>query len=144
MSLVKWNNQNLIPNFSFVDDLFSTPFFEQIESMQLPATNIEEKENEYTISMAVPGMQKTDIKVETDQNLLTVSAEKESEEKEGEESEGKFKRREYNYSSFRRTFTLPEFVDKDAIKATCENGELKLTLPKLMETKRQSKQIEIA
>lgn len=74
-------------------------------------------------------MEKKDFKVEAFDEMLTISAEKEKEEK--EEKNGRYNRREYNYSSWSRSFTLPENCDTAKIAAEYNNGELKIMIPKL-------------
>jgi len=86
-------------------------------------------------------MSKEDIKVETDRNLLKISAEKQSSVNAEEKN---FTRKEYNYSSFERTFTMPENVNADEIKASCENGELIINLPKSEIEKTSSKKVKIS
>jgi HSP20 family protein len=66
-------------------------------------------------------------------NMLTISCEKEESK---EEKEEKFNRREYSYSSFSRSFTLPEEVNREKIDAKYEDGVLKLMLPKKEEAKK--------
>ncbi len=99
----------------------------------LPAVNITENKNDYLLALAVPGMKKDDFKIDVDGNTLTISSEK---EESFEEKEKKFTRREYNYSSFSRSFTLPENIDKENIAAKYEEGILKLSLPMKDEIKR--------
>ena len=67
-------------------------------------------------------MKKDDFKIDVDGNMLTISSEKEENK---EEKEKKFTRKEYNYSSFSRRFTLPEEVNKEKIEAKYEDGVLK-------------------
>ena len=93
----------------------------------MPAVNIEEKKDHFSISMAVPGMQKDDFKIEVTGNELSISAEKETSK---EDKSKKFTKQEYNYSSFSRSFTLPGSVLADQINAAYTDGVLKLTLPK--------------
>ena len=93
----------------------------------VPSANIIEKEKEYLIELAAPGLTKKDFKVETDNGVLTISAEKKEEKK---EQEGGYSRREYSYNSFSRSFTLPENSKPDKIDASYEDGVLKLTVPK--------------
>src|SRR4051794_21717510 len=96
---------------SFFDD-FVKPWNEWFDSSELgrsitvPAVNITENANDYTISVAAPGLNKNDFHVNIDGNMLAISAEKE-ETKEGKEEEN-YTRKEYNYSSFSRSFTLPQ------------------------------------
>lgn len=107
----------------------------------VPAVNVTEDNGTYKIAMAAPGLKKEDFKIDVDGNLITISAEK-TERK--EEKEEKYTRKEYNFTSFSRTFTLPENIKTDKIEARYENGELTLTLPKLSEEKTSAhKKIEI-
>lgn len=101
--------------------------------LTVPSVNIVENPIDFSISLAVPGMKKDDFKIDVDGNLLTISAETEERK---QEKEGRFTRKEYNYSSFSRSFTLPEGVNKDKIDAAYADGVLKLTLPKTEEAKK--------
>ncbi len=101
----------------------------------IPAVNIAEDQNSYQLSVAAPGMKKDDFRVDLDGDTLTIHAEKESEQ---EDSARKFTRREYEYRSFSRSFTLPEGVDRDRIDAHYENGVLKLTLTKREDARKKN------
>jgi HSP20 family protein len=90
---------------------------------------VSETDKEFKLTVAAPGMDKKDFKVEAYDEMLTISAEHEREEK--EEKNGRFNRREYNFSSWSRSFTLPENCDAGKIEASYVNGELKITIPKL-------------
>jgi HSP20 family protein len=96
--------------------------------INVPAVNVSETDKEFRLTIAVPGLEKTDFKIETFEGMLTISAEKEREEK--EEKIGRYNKREYNYNSWSRSFTLPEYVDAGHIEAKYENGELTIMLPK--------------
>jgi HSP20 family protein len=104
-----------------------------LNPINIPAVNIVENKNNYEISMAAPGMKKDDFRIDVEGNNLSISAE--TEEKK-EEKEEKFTRKEYNYNSFSRSFTLPDWVNKDKIDASYENGLLRLVLPKTEEAKK--------
>jgi HSP20 family protein len=104
-------------------------------TLNIPAVNIVEHDNEYQVALAVPGMEKDDFKIDVDGNMLTISSEKEESK---EEKEKKFTRKEYNYSSFSRSFTLPEEINKEKIEAKYEDGVLKLVLPRKEEMKKPS------
>ncbi|MFN9710895.1 MAG: Hsp20/alpha crystallin family protein [Bacteroidota bacterium] len=107
----------------------------------VPAVNVTEDAGAYKISIAAPGLKKDDFKVNVEGNLITISAEKKEQKEEREE---KYTRKEYNYTSFSRTFTLPENIKTDKIEAHYENGELTLALPKITEEKvTTNKKIEI-
>jgi len=130
---------------SFVSDFFK-PWDEWLDNgfektLSVPAVNIEENAGRYNISMAVPGMKKDDFKIDLEGDILTISAEKEETK---EEKDKKYNRREYNYSSFGRSFTLPEDVKFDTIEASYNDGVLKLVLPKKEVAKLSSKKSSIA
>jgi HSP20 family protein len=103
----------------------------------VPAVNISENQDTFTVSMAAPGMKKEDFKVDLERDLLTISAEK-------EEKEENLSRQEYNYTRFTRSFTLPSSVVKDKIEAQYQDGVLKLTLPKTEEAKKATASMQIA
>ena len=94
---------------------------------KLPAVNITENGNHYNVSLAAPGLKKEDFKIDIDGNMLTISSENEEKK---EEKDEKYTRKEYSYSSFSRSFTLPEDVKQEAIEAKYENGVLTLRLPR--------------
>jgi HSP20 family protein len=102
-------------------------------STQTPAVNVKETEKNYEITLAAPGLQKDDFKIDVNGSMITISAEKDEKREEKDES---FTRREYSYSSFSRSFSLPEDINQDKIDATYVNGELKLLLPKNEEAKK--------
>ena len=92
----------------------------------VPTANISETEKEYHIELAAPGLTKKDFKIENDNGMLTISAEKE----EKSESKNGFTRTEYSFNSFSRSFTLPDNSKPENINAKYEDGILKLTVPK--------------
>jgi len=135
-----------------MDELF-TPTF----NGTAPAVNVRENEDGYYIEVAAPGLQKSDFKLNLDHNRLTISAERKEEHNEGTDSEsneqepknerkkGRYTRREFSYSSFQRTFTLPTTVDGEKINAAYTDGVLHVELPKREEAKvKPSRTIEIA
>ena len=101
--------------------------------LTVPAVNITENKEEYKLSLAIPGMKRDDFHVDVYGNMLTISSEKEESK---EENESKYTRKEYNYSSFSRSFSLPDEVSKDNIQATYTDGVLTLLLPKKDEAKK--------
>ena len=127
-SLVKLGEK--IP--SVFDDFFK-PWNEWFDSglttrtMKVPAVNITEQKNQYLVSLAAPGLKKEDLKINVDGNMLTINSEKEESK---EEKEKTFTRKEYNYSSFSRCFTLPEEINQEKIEAKYEDGVLKISLPR--------------
>jgi HSP20 family protein len=101
--------------------------------LSVPAVNVHEDKDNFILSVAAPGLKKSDFNIDVDGNLLTISSEKEENK---EEKDARYTRKEYNYSSFSRTFTIPEEVKQDKIEAEYENGVLKVTLPKKEEAKK--------
>ena len=121
------------------EDLF--PSFEQ-DWCLTPAVNIIEGEQEFKIELAAPGLNKEDFKVHVEKNILEISAEKEEEK---ESNIKKYLRKEFSYSEFKRTFSLPTYVNVDKIKATHKDGILTVEIPKKDETKvNPKKQISIS
>lgn len=112
---------NNLPSF-FNDDLFRKEYLST-----RPAVNIKENETSFGLELAAPGFVKEDFKIDLDHDILTISVEKEQNEEETKEG---FTRREFNYASFKRSFTLPESVDSEKITAGYTNGILSVTLPK--------------
>jgi HSP20 family protein len=102
-------------------------------TLNIPAVNIKESKDDFKLSFAVPGMKKDDFHIGIEGNMLTISSEKEEKH---EEKEDRFTRKEYNYSTFSRSFSLPEYVQKDNIQATYTDGILQINLPKKEEVKK--------
>jgi HSP20 family protein len=102
-------------------------------SLTMPPVNITETKDDYQVSVAVPGMKKDDFKIDVDGNILTISS---TTEETKEEKDKRYTRKEYSYSSFSRSFTLPEEVNKEKIEARYDEGVLKLTLPRKEEAKK--------
>lgn len=110
-------------------------------TMNVPAVNITEQKDDYLVSLAAPGLKKEDFKIDVNGNMLTISSEKEESK---EEKDKRFTRKEYNYSSFSRSFTLPEEINKEKIDARYEDGVLKISLPRREEAKKPAaKQIAV-
>ncbi len=107
-----------------------------------PATNVTESKESYQIEMAVPGFNKEDFKISMEKNILSISTEIEMAEK-GEEQQENFRMREFARRNFCRSFSMPETVDLESIKAEYINGILRITLPKKEEVK-VTKEIQVA
>jgi HSP20 family protein len=110
-------------------------------SGDIPAVNIKEENNKFVLEMAAPGLKKDDFNINLDNYVLTISSEKKEEQKEDKDN---YTRREFLYTSFSRSFTLPKTVDIDKIKADYKNGILTVTLPKKEEEAKLTKQIKIS
>lgn len=145
MTLVKFNNgqrkHTVGPRFIDVfDSIFNDQYLNAVPASKVPAVNIIESENGFDIELAVPGLKKEDFKINVDKNLLTVSAEVKTEE--GTEAKN-YSKKEFSYSSFSRSFTLPETVDQNNIEAAYTDGILKLTVAKKEEAKLQPREIAV-
>ncbi|MFC2097810.1 Hsp20/alpha crystallin family protein, partial [Bacteroidota bacterium] len=107
-----------------------------------PPANIVETKDDFRIEIAAPGFMKKDFNIHIEKDLLSIS--KELEDQKEEENE-KYSRKEFSYSSFKRTFKLSNLIDKENISAEYKNGILKVKLPKLEEAKdKPARDIKIA
>ncbi len=146
MSLVRYNSDRNLRSFdSFFDNFFNNNMTDMIGSDQRqftqPSVNIKETEDNFDIEVAAPGLTKEQFNIDVEDNVLTISAEQKSE---NEDSNDNYTRREFSYSSFKRSFNLPDTIQDDAIEAKYEDGVLRLTLPKKEEAKPQPpRRIEI-
>ena len=130
MTLMKKTDWPSMINNSLLSDFFDGDrFFDSdwLRKQSVPAVNV--KETEKTFELAAPGLAKKDFKISTENGVLTISSEKEDEK---EEKENDCTRREFSYSSFSRSFTLPENTNEDDIQANYEDGILKLHVAKKM------------
>jgi HSP20 family protein len=147
MSLIRWRkDDDFFPSLSsFFDDFFDRDLMSRVATgTTVPAVNISEEDDRFEVQVAAPGLRKEDFKVNLDRNMLTISAEHQDERTDGNGNGNnnggkKMTRREFSYSSFQRSFTLPDNVDADNIRASYQDGLLTLTLPKREEAKRQEK-----
>ena len=143
-------NQNWLPEV--FNTLFDTDLFPKMNmtTTTSPAINVIEKDNEYDVELAAPGMTRDDFKVTLDEEQnLVVDLEKKVETGDGDDATkaetGRYLRREFSYTKFHQTLLLPDDVDREKISATCEHGVLKVILPKFtqQEMKKEAKVIEI-
>ena len=116
-----------------MDDLLNTSISSLVGTdftQSYPAVNITENNHDYLIELAAPGIEKEDfkIKIEKDQLIISTSSAQNS-----EDPIGKYKRREFNYSTFKRSFHLPDTINSEAISAKHEDGVLKVSVPKIDE-----------
>lgn len=126
MSIVKRNN----PVFpALINELFKPDWFGGLESVtnHLPAVNIKENETDFELELSVPGRLKADFNIEIDTDILTISYEPKTDEAKKEEN---YTRKEFAYNAFKRSFTLPETVATEKIKASYDNGILSFEIPK--------------
>ena len=136
---------------SWLPSLFNNIFDDDFTVMPArqfasPAVNIKETEKEFEIDIAAPGMTKEDftVRVDNDEELV-IALEKKSKKEEKDEKGVQYLRREFSYTSYHQSFTLPENINLEEIKAEMVNGVLHVTLPKLQEVKQvpASRHIEV-
>ncbi len=138
MSLVKRNGTmfpKLLLNDFFDNNTLDIPAMFDFDghfsrfglSAKIPSVNITENSENYSIQLAAPGLEKKDFKIEVENDMLTISSQK---EQESDEENDNYRRREFSYQSFSRSFQLPENSQTDKIEAHYQDGILKLTLPK--------------
>ncbi len=100
----------------------------------IPAVNVEETKDELILSAELPGMTHDNIAIDLENNVLTISGEKTEERTEGDE-ERRYHLWERRYGSFQRSFTLPRTVKAEDIRASFDNGILRVRMPKVAEAK---------
>ncbi len=137
MSLIKFNP--ITPGKNFFNDLagdfFNTNIADFVGSdfvVSNPSINVIETDDQFKIEVAAPGLEKKDFNLSVENDQLIIESSKQEEKQVKEE---KFTKHEFNYTSFKRSFYLPETVDVNKVEAKYENGVLNITLPKVEETK---------
>ena len=144
MALVKFNegsNRGVLNPFTDVfESFFNDSFISDRMISRVPAVNICETEGEYQIELAAPGLKKEDFKINLDRNMLNISVEKTSE---NTEENKKYNKREYSYSSFVRSFALPESADDAHIENRYTDGVQNIKVAKKKEAKMATGQIQI-
>ena len=109
-------------------DFFGMPSYEHA-AHTLPKVNIIEDNNEYKIELAVPGFEKNDFNIEVDDDVISISLEKEI------DATTTYNKREFNFGSFKRAFNLPESAHSAKISANYTSGILNILIPKKEEAK---------
>lgn len=140
--LMRSRNQNLLP------DVFNALFDTTCTAAAMPAVNIIERENEYSIELAAAGMKREDFHITIDptgENLIVDMEHKveHNDETETQDKKEHYIRHEFGYTKFHRSFILPDNIDRDAITATTTDGVLTITLPKQTPTTREAREITI-
>lgn len=153
MTLVKWkrpsengqSNSPMIfnsPLSNLFESFFNDDFFVREYASFVPSVNVSEEKDKFNIELSAPGFNKSDFKLEVEKGVLTISGKHETAK---ETAEKNYTRKEFNYGSFQRSFTLPENVNEDNISAKYENGILKIELNKKeKEAEKTAKQILIS
>ena len=118
------------------NDFLNTDFMPRANSTA-PAVNVKESEKAYVMEVAAPGIKKECCRINVDQEgNLSLSIENKSEHKE-ENKKQHYLRREFSYSNYEQTYTLPEDVNREGIEAKVDNGILTVTLPKVSKEEKQ-------
>lgn len=132
-ALTLFNRGNLSPFFRDMDrvleEVFATPtgVATRSEAAWMPATDVEETDTHYLVTMDVPGVKKEEVNVELNGKNLTVKAERKSEK---EDSGTGYRVTERFYGKWERSFVLPANVDGEKIEASYVDGVLKISIPK--------------
>lgn len=153
MTLVKWrrpsengqsNNQLMFnsPFSSIFENFFNDDLFVREHASFVPSVNVSEEKDKFNIELSAPGFNKEDFKLEVEKGVLSISGKHQTAK---ETAEKNYTRKEFNYGSFQRSFTLPENVNEENITAKYENGILKVELNKKeKEVEKTAKQILIS
>jgi len=146
MTLVRWRPQhNVMRDLNWnldrmFHDVWARPWSgRSFDRVWMPSADIQESENEYEVTMDLPGLEKDDIHVNVRENLLTIEGERKQERTEDESDYHLVERR---YGTFKRSFRLSRAVDAQKIRAKYNNGVLTLTIPKTEEAR--PREIDIA
>jgi HSP20 family protein len=113
---------------------------EGLEKYLRPRTDIKETEKEYIFRCDMPGIEKDNIEVRLDSGILCISGERKEEKK--DESSG-YLRIGRNYTGFQESYSLPENIDPESLKAKYKDGVLELTIQKLEKPKPEPKKVAI-
>ena len=147
MNIVNFNPFNVKKPTSLgdvFDEFFNTSFGDIVQGTIVrnqPALNVKELDDKFIVELAAPGLNKSDFDVKIEKDQLIISSEA---KEENEVVEDNYTRREFNYSSFTKSFHLPDSIQAEKIDATYENGVLLVTMPKRKEAQSIKKSIKIS
>jgi HSP20 family protein len=128
----------------YMPNFFDGDFFPGLSNgtSSAPSVNISENDKNYVLDFAIPGIDKKNLNIEMNEGVLTISSEVKNE---SEESKNEYRRKEYSYSSFSRSFYIPEDVNTEKIEASYKDGILSVALPKQEDGKNKiTRKIEIS
>jgi HSP20 family protein len=149
MALVRWEPAREINSLQQeMNRLFSTFFDTPAGSgagnggarRWIPAMDLVETDEHFVLRADLPGLSEDDVQIELEDNVLTVSGERKTEHEERKEG---YYRVERATGAFRRSLTLPEGIDADAISATFDKGVLEVRIPKPEQRKPRKVQIQV-
>lgn len=133
MANIRRSDWPSLANGSWLSDFFDNDRFFDSDLMRkqtVPAVNVKETDKAFEIELAAPGLTKDDFEISVDSRVLSISARKEDKR---EEKQNGYTRREFSYSSFSRSFALPDNVNEENVDASYKEGVLRLILSKLPE-----------
>lgn len=140
--------RNFSPVATFFDELMNRNIGEFMGGDHLkhiPSANIIERDNEFIVSLAAPGFDKSDFNILLEKNILTIKVERETSKEDDTDKSPIYNRREFSFGNFSRSFTLPKSADSEHISAIYINGLLNLTIMKKKEAQPEpAKTIEIS
>jgi HSP20 family protein len=123
----------------FVNDFFNSSFSDLVDREFVatrPAVNVMERENSFELSLAAPGVSKDQFSIEVEKDILTITTKVVDEKSKIQ----KYKRKEFDYADFKRSFKLNPELDAENIHARYDAGILLITIPKI---EKQIKKIAI-
>jgi HSP20 family protein len=146
MTLVRWQpRRDLLWNTHreasrLFDEIMTRPLHGfSLDRTWMPQADIEERSDEYEVTMDIPGIDRKDLNVTVKEQLLVVEGERKQERS---EEEGNCHLTERRYGTFKRSFRLPRSADGGRIRAAYDNGVLRISIPKSEDAK--PREIEIA
>lgn len=139
MNLIRFNQHPAFSNFFENFDRTLSPNFENSRKY-MPMVNIKDEDKNYIVELAAPGMDKKDFSIKLENNTLTISSEKE----ENVEKNTNYTIKEYSFSSFSRSFTLPKNTKFEQINADYKNGVLSIKIPKKEAEAKLNREIKIS
>jgi HSP20 family protein len=148
MTLIRWSPLREVDSFQREMNRLFSDFWggrseegEPISGAWTPAVDIYEDQDHYTVSVALPGLTQKDIKVNIENNVLSISGERQLEKEDKREN---YARIEQLYGSFNRTFTLPNTIDTHRVEAKMDKGVLTVTLPRREEAKPRAIEVKVS
>jgi HSP20 family protein len=139
MTLIRWEPARELREMNRLFSTFFEPSTGAVMRRWSPAMDLVETDDHYVLRADLPGVNEGDVKIELDDNVLTISGERKSAHQETKQG---YYRVERAYGSFSRTLTLPEGVDADSISANFDRGVLEVQVPK--PEQRKPRKVEIS
>jgi HSP20 family protein len=131
---------DLLDGFSPIFNRIFDEDVKAIKAVSKPAVNVKETEQAFVLEVAAPGLQKTDFQIKVEKDVLSIATEVKNESETKTEN---YKRKEFSYQAFKRSFTLPENVNVESISAEYKDGILHVTLAKNEKEKEALKVVEV-